>query len=143
MAHPPTENPYHHPFVKPHAFDCDAIGAMCLEGFEITMATRGVETLWNDDLEDFVEESAWSHPLLVHQHQDNAEERLSSILLSISASYRVLDDLLMGDAAFKKFKEKQLAISGVDIQELNAKQLVAQLKDPKVKLTDLIGAISH
>lgn len=110
MVRPPTENPYHHPFVKPHAFDCGAIVEMCRDGFEITMATRGVETLWNGDLKDFGEEPAWSHPLLIQQHQDNAEERLSSILLSISASYRALDDQLKGDAVFKKFKEEQLVI---------------------------------
>lgn len=129
MARPPTENPYHHPFVKPHAFDCDAIAEMCREGFEIIMATRGVETLWNGDLKDFGEKPAWSHPLLVQQHQDNAEERLSSILLSISASYRALDDQLKGDATFKNFKEGQLSIYDAFLTAYGEEEVAVSLRE--------------
>ena len=110
MARPPTENPYHHPFVKPLAFDSDAITSMCREGFEVAMATRGLETLWNGDLNDFGEDPAWSHPLLVQLHQDSTEERLSAILLTISVFYRALDDQLKDDAGFAVFKKEQLAI---------------------------------
>lgn len=107
MARKPTENPYWHNFTKPIAFDCVAIEAMCREAFEIALATRGVEALWNDDLQDCGEETSWSHPLLVERHQDAAEERLSSMLLAIAASYRALDDQLKEKADFRSFKSRQ------------------------------------
>ncbi len=108
MARKPSENPYHHPFVKPLAFDCDLIERMCRECFEIAMATQAIGAFWNDDLSDFGEESDWSFPLLVARHQETAEERISAILLSLSASYRALDDQLSGNSDFEKFKEDQL-----------------------------------
>lgn len=107
MARKPTENPYWHEFAKPLAFDCAAIEAMCTEAFEIALATKGLEALWNGDLQDFGEEPAWSHPLLVARHQEAAEERLSSMLLAMAASYRALDDQLKEEADFQSFKSKQ------------------------------------
>lgn len=112
MTRPPTENPYHHPFVKPLAFDCSLIESACLGAFEIAMTTRGLETFWNDDLADFGEEPAWSHPLLVEIHQKVAEERLSSILLQLAVSFRALDDQLEADAEFEAFKKELLEQQG-------------------------------
>lgn len=108
MARKPTENPYHHPFVKPLAFDCGFIQIACREAFEIAMTTRGLETFWNEDLQDFGEEPAWSFPLLVESHQENAEERLSGLFLQLAVSYRTLDDQLDEDASFRAFKREQL-----------------------------------
>ncbi|MCV6596460.1 MAG: hypothetical protein OIF40_05170 [Mangrovicoccus sp.] len=112
MSRSPNENPYWHEFKKPLAFDCDAIESMCLEAFEIALATRGVEAFWNDDLQEFGEDPAWSHPLLVKRHQDAAEERLSRILLTVAASYRALDDQLREERGFQTFKAEQLAAHG-------------------------------
>ena len=35
MMRPPTKNPYHHPFVKPLAFDCGLIEAVDLGIFRV------------------------------------------------------------------------------------------------------------
>lgn len=107
MTRSPTENPYHHPFVKPLAFDCRCIEAACRDGFEIIMTTRGLETFWNSDLEELAEEPAWSYPLLVNCHQNVAEDRLSSILLQLAVSYRTLDDQFEGHPDFDTFRRKQ------------------------------------
>lgn len=107
MTRLPTENPYLHPFVKPLAFDVLTIEAMSREAFEIVLATQGVEAFLNDDFEQVSEKSVWSHPLLIARHQGAAEERLSAILLSISASYRALDDQLRDEVDFNNFKSEQ------------------------------------
>ncbi len=112
MTRSPTENPYHHPFVKPLAFDCRLIEATCREAFEIAMTTRSLETLWNDDLRDFGEDPAWSFPLLVESHHNVAEDRLSSILLQLAVSFRALDDQLENNSEFQVFKQDQLRIHG-------------------------------
>lgn len=107
MARSPSENPYHHPFEKPLAFDCTAVENMCRECFEIVMATRAIGALWNSDLEEFGEEPDWSFPLLVGQHQETAERRLSAILLSLAASYRALDDQICEERSYQLFKDAQ------------------------------------
>ncbi len=107
MVQNPDENPYWHEYKKPLAFDCTAIEAMCREAFEIALATRSIEDFWNEELKDFGETPAWSYPLLVNRHQNAAEERLSSILLSMAASYRALDDQLRDDKEFRSFTAKQ------------------------------------
>lgn len=107
MARSPADNPYHHPFVKPLAFDCTAVENMCRECFEIVMATRAIGALWNGDLKELGEEPDWSFPLLVGQHQEAAEERLSAILLGLAASYRALDDQLCEEPSYQLFKDAQ------------------------------------
>lgn len=112
MTRDPTNNPYWHELNKPLAFDCIAVQSMCLEAFEILLATRGIDTLWNSDLEEFDEKPAWSYPSIVKLHQDEAEKRLSTIFLSIAAAYRALDDQLHDNGEFKTFKIDQLNTFG-------------------------------
>ncbi|WP_299927837.1 hypothetical protein [uncultured Pelagimonas sp.] len=107
MARAPSENPYHHPFEKPLAFDFTVVENQCRECFEIVMATRAIGAFWNSDLEEFSEEPDWSFPLLIGQHQEAAEVRLSTILLSLSASYRALDDQICEERAYQIFKDAQ------------------------------------
>ncbi|WP_417272907.1 hypothetical protein [Celeribacter halophilus] len=107
MARPPSENPYHHPFVKPLAFDCAAVENMCRECFEIVMATQAIGAFWNEDLDEFGEEPDWSFPLLVGRHQETAEIRLSTMLLNLSASYRALDDQIGNEPSFQLFRDAQ------------------------------------
>jgi hypothetical protein len=107
MPRPPFENPYHHPCLKPHVFDHEAVSNLCRDCFEIAMATFGVGALWNEDLVEFKETPDWSFPLLVAQHQKTAEARISSILLSLAATYRALDDQLSEVIEFEDFIRKQ------------------------------------
>jgi len=62
MARARTDNPYRHPFVKSHVVDTDSIAAACCEGFKIAKATRALETLRSDDLEEIGEDPAWPYP---------------------------------------------------------------------------------
>lgn len=129
MTRKPTENPYWHEFIKPLAFDCAAIEAMSLTAFEIALATRGAETLWNQDLEDFGEDPTWSHPLLVARYQSAAEERLSSIALTLATSYRAFDDQMADDDDFQSFKAKQQAEHGSFLITLNGNQIPETLRE--------------
>ncbi|MEQ8401349.1 MAG: hypothetical protein RIE06_15550 [Roseibium album] len=96
--------------MKPLAFDCGSVEAACREAFEIVMTTRGLETIWNADLEEFGEEPGWSYPLLVDRYQEVAEDRLSNILLQLAVSYRTLDDQLENDTEYGVFKKRQLQV---------------------------------
>ena len=97
-----NENPYWHQEDKPHVFDPVRVEELCLIAFEAFATSQALSR-------DFVDAedggSNLTHPLLIGKHRAKAEAKISSALLTLSITYRALEERLRHSEKFINFQK--------------------------------------
>ncbi|MBY2941422.1 hypothetical protein ACC755_21295 [Rhizobium ruizarguesonis] len=82
------DNPYWHPYYKPHAIDFDEVRDLCFDAYSIIAASHAIAGLPGDEV---------GGPL--HEYfLRTAEARLSDCLLTIAVRMRTFEDILSDEA---------------------------------------------
>lgn len=104
MVDSKEENPYWHPTTKPHVFDPLEVEGLCAAAFETFSTSLNIANYYVEGAAGGDEEAGFEFPKLVDKHQEKAEGKISSSLLTLSITYRVLEEQLEGREEFQIFK---------------------------------------
>jgi hypothetical protein len=99
-----AENPYWHPEVKPHFFDTDKVEELCLIAFEAFATSSAL----CHEFINMVGDDDFTHPGLIGKHREKAEARISSVLLTLSITFRALEEGLEDGNPVKQFIDRNL-----------------------------------